>query len=266
LVSKNNSIEKIGVNKQGIKIGSTTDTLAYILLGIGGILPGFSVVHESKILAFVGIPLIFIGVLFFYIRSEKYIKNSILVASLMNLNENMRNLNAVFNYRGDALYISPRSLEGITNVTVYISEAHDGTIPSGDELNFDLTKYVDPAVITLTPPGLDLTKMIEKELGDKFSITDINNIVSNLSDIIVEKLELTSYFEIRIMYSNVVTTVKDSIYNDLIYSQNDDSGAIVGDPLTSAIACILSLSTHKAIKIASIEKNDSTIETTYIIL
>lgn len=240
-----------------------TGNIAYILLTIGMILFAISIVHNMTIPTYIGIALLLWGTLFLYVKPINFIRKDILNSIIPDINNTLENLIRQLEYRGVPKYISPGTFSGLSNVVIYITKSPDDTLPT--ELPSENTIInKKPPSMTIKPPGLGLSKLIEKELRTNFSAVDYNYLNKNLEKALVERLEIARSFEIEKTNSSVTTRIKKGIFDVTVSSTSQKENIILlGDPLTSAIACILARVTRKPITIESIEKEEEEIITNY---
>jgi hypothetical protein len=110
----------------------------------------------------------------------------------------------------------------------------------------------NPILFKLTPPGDSLHKLIEQELKADFSTSTIEYLQNNLEKAIVDGLEVVESINIEITDTTAQATTKNNIFQKIVEELNE-TDQIIGDPLTSALACIIARSTRKPITIESID-------------
>jgi len=122
----------------------------------------------------------------------------------------------------------------------------------------------------ITPPGLGLTNLFEKELKTDFLTTDITYLQNNLPKLFIEDLELAENFEINTENSIIHVKITDSVYKNICKETRKLSkiSNSIGCPLCSSIAIALTRATGKPITIEKTEiSNDGkTIEAHYQII
>jgi len=232
----------------------------YALLLLGAAALASSVVYESSVLAFIGLGLTFWGALLSFIRPVGYVRSSLLdstaVFSLMTVDQVIEDLN----YTGKGVYLPPRHLKGLKEGAVFI--------PSKKDIITSVEKAEEG--IRLSPSGLGLVNLFEKELGTSFAKVDLDYLRNHLPKLFIEGLEIAEGFEMSVRSSIVHVRITGSIYNDLcreVRKLPNVCGSI-GCPLCSSIACALTRATGKPV---TIEKNQlsqdgKTIEAYYRIL
>ena len=104
-------------------------------------------------------------------------------------------------------------------------------------------------------PGLGLSRLLEDELKTNFSIVDLEYLQYNLEKALVEGLEIAEAFEMEVSESKVQVLMKGSIFEEIIGELDEqDTRRIIGDLLSSAIACILAMSTQQPIIIENVKR------------
>ena len=232
----------------------------YALLLLGAAALASSVVYESSVLAFIGLGLTFWGALLSFIRPVGYVRSSLLdstaVFSLMTVDQVIEDLN----YTGKGLYLPPRHLKGLKEGAVLIP-SKKGVITSVEKAGEG---------IRLSPSGLGLVNLFEKELGTSFAKVDLDYLRNHLPKLFIEGLEIAEDFRMNIKSNIAHIKITGSIYNDLckeVRKLPNVCGSI-GCPLCSSIACALTRATGKPVIIEKnqLSQDGKTIEAYYRIL
>jgi hypothetical protein len=121
---------------------------------------------------------------------------------------------------------------------VYIPSKNDKALPKLEEISEEKLFSENPEGLFITPHGLALSKLFEKELGTSFTKTDINYIQNNLPKLLIEDLEIAEDVEIEAEETRKLPKTHEAL----------------GCPLTSAIACALAKTTGKPITIEKEEQ------------
>lgn len=145
----------------------------YLLLLIGLVFISLAVVYSHNVSAFIGIALTFWGALLFYIRPTRFIKKELLDSTIIDPIQNIHKLLDELEFNGTPIYISPGTLRGLLSSTVFIPKTDQYSIPSDDQLSQEEAFLKNLQGIKLTPPGLGLSKLLEKELKTNFSTVDL---------------------------------------------------------------------------------------------
>lgn len=221
--------------------------LGYAFIIVGFIFLGISIDYSNSIAALFAATLILWGGLLFYVKTSKCIKYEIVEKVFRDftlLYENTTNIS----FTEKPVYFTEGSLEEIRSVRVKIS-AKEGN-------NF-----------LITPPGDGLHRLIETEMGVNFSSVDLKDISKRLEDIIVYDLDLASSISIApsLEKKHISLTIEDNIF----HSEDIQDGGVfvhIGDPLSSAIACIITRSTGNRIIIDSVKSERNKMDITFQIL
>jgi len=225
---------------------------SYIFLNIGIIFILLSLVHTDYILASVGVTLTFFGGFFLFIKPYQFIRKDIFDASFL---ESIENLNAILkseNYLEKPHYTSSGTLKDIEEVNLFFQK----------NINLDTTDdFQDVSSernnrLNITPSGVKLSKLIEKELNKSFLAIDLNYLVENLESVIVEKLEFVKSFSMNVETNNIYMKLEKTVFDNFFSNtENISDGIYEVDPLTSALACILAITSQKTVYIDKIEWN-----------
>jgi hypothetical protein len=229
--------------------------IGYLLLVLGLISISLAIYYEHNMSAFIGIALTFWGALLLYIRPTKFIRKEILDSTLSEpLKYNHKLLNEI-GFKGIPRYISPRTLAGLRIATIYIPKGDSMELPNDEQLSQEEALLENPSAIKLSPPGLGLHRLIEEELKTNFSAVDLEYLQFNLEKALVEGLEIAEGFEMEVSNSTIHVDLKGSIFDETIVELGElEEHRHIGDPLTSAIACILARTTRKPIIIEKINR------------
>jgi len=204
---------------------------SYIFLNIGIIFILLSLVHTDYILASVGVTLTFFGGFFLFIKPYQFIRKDIF---------------------DKPHYTSSGTLKGIEEVNLFFQK----------NINLDTTDdFQDVSSernnrLNITPSGVKLSKLIEKELNKSFLAIDLNYLVENLESVIVEKLEFVKSFSMNVETNNIYMKLEKTVFDNFFSNtENISDGIYEVDPLTSALACILAITSQKTVYIDKIEWN-----------
>ncbi len=240
---------------------------SYVLLLLGTVSLILSIIYVSTILAFIGLGLTFWGALLLFIRPTKLVKANLLdsttISSLTTINRIINDLK----YKGKAIYLPPRYLKELKGGTIFIPSKKQIIIPPVKEVAEEKVFLKNPNGICLTPPGLNLANLYEKELGKDFAKVNLNYLQNNLPKLFIEDLEIAEDLEIKIIGTMIQVKITGSIYKDLCKKTRKLSHIYdsLGCPLCSSIAIALTRATGKPIIIQKTDfsKDDKTIEIYY---
>jgi hypothetical protein len=227
--------------------------LLLFLLGLFSIALSVDLTHE--LLAYVGTALILWGGLFYYIRPTKFVRRDVLLATVPSNPYPIEKLLKEFEYSGTPQYISPNNLWGLKNTLLFIPKNETLERPGEDELSPENVSTNNPQGIKLTPPGHKLSKLIEEEMRLKTSSIDLEYLKYNLGKIIVQGLELAKTFNMDYDTNKIFFDTEECIFVDYSDSQQEEKVTHIGDPYTSALACIISRTTRNPVIIEKIERD-----------
>jgi hypothetical protein len=95
--------------------------------------------------------------------------------------------------------------------------------------------------------GLELSRLLEKELGGNILLFKIENLSQSLGKGIVDNLEMAKSFTMEILDHTIKVIITGNIFQTYINeSTQDKDNAVVVDPLTSSIACIIAIVSGKS--------------------
>jgi hypothetical protein len=229
--------------------------IGYGLLIFGATALILSILYSSPISAFIGLGLTFWGALLLYIKPIRYVKASLLDSTAMSNLTAINQIIADLNYNGRGIYLPPRYLKEFKGGTVYIPSENTLTIPPTEEVAQEKVFLKNPNGICLTPSGLGLANLYEKELGTDFAKADLNYLQNNLPKLFIEGLEIAEDLEINAQSDIIQVKIAGSVYQDLCKEARKLPNIChsFGCPLCSSIAIALTRATGKPI---TMEKNE----------
>lgn len=268
----------------------TTKLICATLISAGAIALALSINYTSSILAFIGLGLVFWGAILLYIQPEEYTKKVLLDAAVLPFLATLNQIMEELDYKGKAIYLPPKYLIHPEANKVYIPKQKDGKLPAPEQiLKHEGQLFIkNPQGIVLTPPGAELTKLIEKTLGTSLTKVDLKHLQQNLPKLFIEDLEIAENLEMEIKQDKVIrktnesvfltkakhhtihVKITNSVYKDIcrearklqrIYSS-------IGCPICNAIACALAKATAKPVIIENIDlsADGETIEANFRLL
>ena len=247
-----------------------SEIIGYILLLFGAISLMASIIYVSSILAFIGLGLTFWGALLLFIRPTKLVKANLLdstaISSLTTINRIIDDLK----YKGKAIYLPPRYLKGLKGGTIFIPSKKEIIIPPAEEVAEEKVFLKNPNGIYLTPLGLGLVNLYEKELGTDFAKANLNYLQNNLPKLFIEDLEIAEDLEINVEANMIQVKITGSIYKNFCKEARKlpNICGSLGCPLCSSIACALTRAAGKPVIIENNSFSDdaNTIEVCYRII
>jgi hypothetical protein len=222
--------------------------------------------NEQMIMAFVGLGLTFWGGLLLYITPSKHVPLELLTASTTSILANIEKIIADSNLTGKGIYLPPKYLKDFESSLVFIPSRADQSLPIG---TYEAKLYSgSPGGIFLTPPGMALSKLFERELGTTFARTDLNYVQSNLPKVLIEDLEIADNIDVKTENNIVTIEVKNHIFSEVCQETRKlpRIHESVGCILCSGIACALAKATGKQVIIEKEEQKGRTTKIQYRML
>jgi hypothetical protein len=247
------------------------------MLTMGTIALVVSAISMSTILAFIGLGLVFWGAILLYIRPEEYTKRGFLEAALSPSLTTLNQMIQVFSYEGDVTYLPPKYFADPETTKIYISKHKNTSLPTPEQTK----KYENQPVarttqgMLLTPPGVQLSRLLEKSLGTTFIRIDLKDLQQSLPRLFIESLEIAENLEIRaeddITKSTIIhAKITKPFYTDTFKQAEKPSRLIgsIGDPICSAIAIAITKATSKLVRIKDNKSSEdgNIIEASYEII
>jgi len=270
-----------------MRLRITPTVLAIVtMLVLGMISLIASIGYDLSILAFIGLGLVFWGAILLYIKPEEYTRKTLLDAalspSLITLNQMIQELG----YKGDATYLPPKYFSDPETTKIYVSKQKSAILPTPEQIrNYENQPIAKTAKgLLLTPPGIQLSKLLEKSLGTSFIKTDLESLQQDLPKNLIEDLEIVENLEItqnRMAEKKgdntaSVTQVKNTtihakmvkpFYVDTVKQAEDPSSLAtsIGGPILSAIAIAITKATGKPVRITDTKSSEDgkTVEASY---
>jgi len=260
------------------------------MLPLGAISLVASIRYNSSTLAFIGLGLVFWGAVLLYIRPEEQTKKALLEAALLPSLATLNRMIQELGYTGDATYLPPKYFTNPETAKMYIPKKKNATLPTPEQTQ----PYEDQPLarttggLLLTPPGVQLSKLLEKSLGKSFIQTDLENLRQNLPRLFIDDLEIAQNLEIQAQNDTIGKKEDDQafanhlesktinailtkpIYRTLFTETEDPQQptGLIGGPICSAIAIALTRATGKPVRIKAVKSSEdgNAIEATYEIV
>jgi hypothetical protein len=236
------------------------NAVPYLMLSLGLVALLVSAFSSSYIPGFIGLGLTFWGSLFLYLKPTKYVKLELLNATSSSALVNIEKIltNSETSLKG--VYLPPNRLEDYTSSLVFIPGKPDQLLPTSKETDPQKLQSKNPKGLLITPPGLALSKLLEKELKKPFTETDLEEFQANIQKLF-DALQISKNVAIEIEGSIVKVQVENHVFKDLCDETRKlkKTHETVGCPLSSALACALAKVTGKPV---TIEKEETTTDET----
>lgn len=247
-----------------------SETISYMFLLFGVTALAVSIIYESPILAFVGLGLTFWGALLLFIRPTKLVRVILLESTALSSLTTIDRIINDLKYEGKAIYLPPRFLKGLKGGTIFVPSRQEIVIPAVEEVAEEKVFLSNPNGICLTPLGLGLANLYEKELGKDFAKVSFNYLQDKLPRLFIEDLEIAEDLEMSMENNVIQVKVTGSIYTELCKEAKKlrNICCSLGCPLCSSVAIALTRATGKPIIIenTNLSEDDKTIEVNYRII
>jgi hypothetical protein len=245
-----------------------------IVFAIPGILSLIlSIITESQVLAFIGLGLTFWGALFYLVRPIAYVRGSLLSTTATTLYQITDRIIKDLNIKGKGIYVPPypkevylpQHLIGLKETIFFLSQDANQAAPSIEEMATGKFVTKNPKGVILIPPGSSFMDQIEKLLRTDITKMNLEDLCTTLPQLILENFQLAKEIEMKTENNQIHLKTVDSIYKNLYRQDNLRSVQLLGDPLTSTVACTIARATGKQVTIQNINvsPDTQTIETTF---
>lgn len=241
-----------------------TKTTGYIILCLGAAALITSIIYtsqSSQILAFIGLGLIFWGIILTYIHTEEYIKENLLDATTMSSLANINQIIKQMEYMGKAIHLPPKYFKEPETIKAYIPKQNELKLPTPEQIQKQENELFieSPQGLLISPPGADITKLFEKILETSFTRIDLQYLKQNMPKLFIEELEIAQNFEMETENNKVYVKIENSAYKNLTKKAMTLPNLFnnLGCPLSSAIACALAKATGKPIVIENLQSSEN---------
>lgn len=235
----------------------TNKAIAYVMLPLGVISLIASILYVASVLAFIGMSLVFWGALFLYITPSKHVPVEMLKATVVPALINIEKIVKEYDLNGKGVYLPPKYLKNFESSLVFIPSKADQALPKPEEVNEEKVYTKNPKGIFLTPPGLSLLKLFEKELGESFIKIDLNYVQNSLPKLLTSDLEIAKRIDITTENNSIKVEIANHVFDEICQETQKlpKLRASVGCPLCSAIACALAKTTGRPIRMEKEEQS-----------
>jgi hypothetical protein len=222
--------------------------IALMLLVLGLVSLLGSAVYNSYVAAFVGLGLTFWGALLLYLVPSKRVRLDLLTATGISSFADIERILTSSDSTAKGVYLPPKLLEDYQSSLVFVPSNAETALPKREEVDTEELYSKKPGGIYLTPPGLALSRLFEKELKVPFTETNLSYLQKELPRLF-EKLEISKDTNIEANDTTVTVRITKHIFIPLCEETAKLKRAheTVGSPLSSALACVLAKATGKPI-------------------
>lgn len=238
------------------KVKKTSIRIVTILLLIGGVLIiALSSFYLSSFLTILGANFLLLSFILNFLSPTKKVDLELLLSQITTNANTIHRVLRQYETSQKAIYLPPKNLYNPDTSLIFLPLLPNQPLPKPqDTANFSL-KSKEGNAIFLTPPGLALSEMYEKELGIKFIKTDLNYIQEKIPLVLVDNLSIAEKVEVKTCPGRIVFRLSDNIFSQDLHECESQAYNNIGNPLSSSIACVLAKATGKPIIIINEEKN-----------
>jgi hypothetical protein len=215
----------------------TLKALGLMLLFLGLISLFASAIYTSYVTAFIGLGLTFWGALLLLVVPTKHVRLELLTAASSSPAVSFEELLTATAFNSKGIYLPPRLLRDFQSSLVFIPIAGGEILPEREDVPEKGMPRTSMGLF-LTPPGLALSKLFEKQLGKSFTELNLDQLAKRLPSLL-EKLEISKNTDVLIEDNIVTVEVENHIFKDLIVETErlKKTREAAGSPFSSAIAC-----------------------------
>lgn len=232
--------------------------IIYSMLLIGSMALIYSVFSSSYIFVFIGLGLTFWGVLYIYIRPTRYVKLELLVATSISALTNIERILAEAKASSKGIYLPPTSIQGHMSSLVFVPTRKNQPLPTTVESTLENLRSKNPSGLLISPPGLALSELFEKQLKKTFLQTSLEDLQDKLPKLF-EELQITKNLTVEIKDDSITVHARNLILKDLSEETKKlpRTYQAVGSPFSSSLACVFAKATGKPV---TIEKEETSPE------
>jgi hypothetical protein len=243
-------------------VGRILKTVGFTMLLLGFISLLASAVYDSYVAAFVGLGLVFWGILVLIIMPTKYVKLELLTAASSSLAANVEEILNITQFSNKGIYLPPKLLRDYRSSLVFIPVGDGETLPKREEIPEEKTPRTSKGLF-LTPPGLALSKLFEQLMGKSFTETSVDQLTRELPKLLAE-LDIAKTASVDVEGNNVTVEAKNHIFKDLCDETRkfERTHEAVGCTFSSAIGCALAKAAGKPVTIEKEEQSQDNRTTT----
>ncbi len=223
-------------------------TLAMLILGMALIVA--SAFYVSSFVAIIGLAIVFWAAILLYIKPVKHVPLPLFNASSDSISGNIERVLTEWNATHKGVYLPPKNLKNLESSLVFVPAVSQTALPTSEENNEKL-RCEPKKGLFLTPPGLEMCRLFERELGMSFTKTNLTYLQLRLPKLLIEDLEVAEAVELKVMGNTVVIEAEGTLFSSLCLQTNSQprTHSQVGCLFSSAIACALAKAAGEPITI-----------------
>jgi hypothetical protein len=220
---------------------SRMNRISYIILLIGLILFLVSMISASSYVAILGTAAVFWGIILFYIKPSRHLPLDFFDILTQSQFSNTERILNTFDSNEKGIYLPPKNLRNIESSMIFIPKFSETVLPIAETDNEELLYSKQTNCLFLTPPGIGLSKLLEREGSITFTRVDFKTFKETLPKILIDRLELAEELEINTEDGHIAISITGSVFDDNCNQAKDypRTHTQVGCVLSSALACIL---------------------------
>jgi hypothetical protein len=201
--------------------------------------------------------LTFWGAILLYITPSKHVPLQLLNAVATSPMLNIERVLEESDLHEKGIYLSPKHLTDFESSLIFIPATAEQNLPTPEQTSQKKLYSQNPIGALLTPPGLALSMLFEKELGMSFTKIDLKTLEEKLPKLLVENLELAEQVEVKSQGNKVNISIRNTVLNQICAETRNLQKVHnqIGNVLSSALACALAKTTGKSV---TIEKEELT--------
>jgi hypothetical protein len=225
-------------------------TIALMMLVLGLVSLLGSAAYNSYVASVIGLGLTFWGALLLYLVPSKRVRLDLLTATGTSSFADIERILTTSGSTAKGVYLPPKLLEDYQSSLVFVPATAEAALPKREEVDTEKLYSKKPDGIYLTPPGLALLRLFEKELNVSFTGTDLKYLQKELPRLF-EKLEISKDTNIEANGTTATVRITKHIFIHLCEetAKLRRANETLGSPLSSALACVLAKATGKPIVI-----------------
>lgn len=247
---------------RSLSIMSHRRKIGISLAGAAAILLLISYVSGSLVLAYIGLSIGLWSVISVFAVKNNIMSAELFVSASFASANAIRNIVSSLGYKGRAVFLYPKSFEGIKRGYLYISK--DGKeIPQEKDVSVTGPITWHEGILLEAPAG-PIVELFEKRLGVNFIAVDVNYLRDALPKLLIQDLRIADSVAVEEKGKNVEITIGGSICSEIcakIYDTDGQSNHYIC-PICSASALIVSKVTRSPVSIESSIVSENQVKTT----
>lgn len=163
-------------------------------------------------------------------------------------------------FNGKEMYLSPKPQEDYSSSLnppslIFDPAKETEMLPKREDVPDEKAPRTSKGLF-LTPPGLALSRLFEKQLGKSFTELDLNQLTTELPRLF-EELDITKNSVVRVEGDSVTVEATNHVFKDLCEETRklETTHRTVGCPFSSAIACAVAKAAGKPVTIEKEEQS-----------